>query len=158
MTRCVTGIFFIWINLCVTLYRILQCQDTMVQFTQFLSQHFSVDEVRHSLPKISDLLQKYNIPAEAAFALIRPVYANTISVSRLFTAAVGIFVVLQARYEEKLKGEVKGKDKDNPSQLMVIFSYLLFRELLVCDVVAVLPLQAYSVTNSSIVTAGAMLP
>lgn len=58
-----------------------QCQDTLVQFGTFLGSTYSVDEYTERLPSIHSMLQEYNIHADVAFFLTRPMFSHQINVS-----------------------------------------------------------------------------
>ena len=60
---------------------VLQCQDTFVQFADFVCMQLSGDELSRRLPSIDQLTLVYGVPASAAFALSRALYASKISVS-----------------------------------------------------------------------------
>ncbi|KAL3266220.1 hypothetical protein HHI36_010402 [Cryptolaemus montrouzieri] len=57
-----------------------QCQDTLVQFGNFLGSTMSVDEYVNKLPSIQSMLQDYHIPNEVAFFLARPMFNHEINI------------------------------------------------------------------------------
>jgi len=60
---------------------LLQCQDTFVQFSTFLSSALTIDELHKKLPTLDVMLSEYHIPSDAAFYLIRPMLVHSINVS-----------------------------------------------------------------------------
>lgn len=56
-----------------------QCQDTLVQFGNFLGSTYSVEEYVERLPSIHSMLQEYHIHADVAFFLARPMFTHAIS-------------------------------------------------------------------------------
>ncbi|XP_044748967.1 THO complex subunit 2 isoform X1 [Coccinella septempunctata] len=57
-----------------------QCQDTLVQFGNFLGSTMSVDEYVNKLPSIQSMLLNYHIPNEVAFFLARPMFNHEINI------------------------------------------------------------------------------
>ena len=57
------------------------CQDTLVQFGNFLGSTLSVDEYVSRLPPIHDMLLEYHIHMDVAFFLARPMLTHAINVS-----------------------------------------------------------------------------
>ncbi|KAK9870147.1 hypothetical protein WA026_006238 [Henosepilachna vigintioctopunctata] len=57
-----------------------QCQDTLVQFGNFLGSTMSVDEYVNKLPSIQSMLLDYHIPNEVAFFLARPMFNHEINI------------------------------------------------------------------------------
>ncbi len=55
-----------------------QCQDSLVQFSQFLSSTLTTEEYIHIFPKIDELVNEYHMSADVAFFLSRPMYAHHI--------------------------------------------------------------------------------
>ena len=49
-----------------------QCQDTLVQFGQFLATNLSIDDYTLRLPPMDQLLTKYHVNSDLAFFLARP--------------------------------------------------------------------------------------
>lgn len=56
-----------------------QCQDTLVQFGNFLGSTYSVEEYVDRLPSIHSMLQEYHIHSDVAFFLARPMFAHAIN-------------------------------------------------------------------------------
>jgi THO complex subunit 2 len=56
-----------------------QCQDTLVQFGQFLATNLSIDDYTHRLPPMSELLTRYHVNSDLAFFLARPMFNHQIS-------------------------------------------------------------------------------
>lgn len=57
-----------------------QCQDTLVQFGNFLASTLSVDEYVNKLPSVQSMLLEYHIPNEVAFFLARPMFNHAINI------------------------------------------------------------------------------
>jgi THO complex subunit 2 len=55
-----------------------QCQDALVQFSQFLSTTLTTEEYIHIFPKIDDLVSEYHVSSDVAFFLSRPMFAHHI--------------------------------------------------------------------------------
>jgi len=55
-----------------------QCQDTLVQFGNFLGSTYSVEEYVERLPSIQRMLQEYHIHLDVAFFLARPMFTHAI--------------------------------------------------------------------------------
>lgn len=58
-----------------------QCQETLVQYGSFLSTSLSIDDYVKSLPSLENLLTEYNLSADVAFFLARPMIIHHITVS-----------------------------------------------------------------------------
>lgn len=71
-----------------------QCQDTLVQFGNFLGSSYSVDEYVERLPSIHSMLEKYHMNEDVAFFLARPMFTHQINVSCLFCT---IFLALNVK-------------------------------------------------------------
>ena len=56
-----------------------QCQDSLVQFSQFLSSTLTTDEYIHIFPTIDVLVNDYHVSPDVAFFLSRPMYAHHIN-------------------------------------------------------------------------------
>jgi THO complex subunit 2 len=56
-----------------------QCQDTLVQFGNFLGSTYSVEEYVDRLPSIHSMLQEYHIHSDVAFFLARPMFTHAIN-------------------------------------------------------------------------------
>ena len=56
-----------------------QCQDTLVQFGNFLGSTYSVEEYVERLPTIHSMLQEYHIHSDVAFFLARPMLGHAIN-------------------------------------------------------------------------------
>ena len=56
-----------------------QCQDTLVQFGQFLATNLSIDDYTLRLPPMDQLLTKYHVNSDLAFFLARPMFNHQIS-------------------------------------------------------------------------------
>jgi THO complex subunit 2 len=56
-----------------------QCQDTLVQFGNFLGSTYSVEEYVERLPSIQRMLQEYHIHSDVAFFLARPMLGHAIN-------------------------------------------------------------------------------
>lgn len=56
-----------------------QCQDTLVQFGNFLGSTYSVEEYVERLPSIHSMLQEYHIHSDVAFFLARPMLGHAIN-------------------------------------------------------------------------------
>jgi THO complex subunit 2 len=77
-----------------------QCQDSLVQFSQFLSSTLTTEEYIHIFPQIDELVNEYHVSTEVAFFLSRPMYAHHI----------------QSKYEELRKQDrnlVKSSEPNN---------------------------------------------
>jgi THO complex subunit 2 len=55
-----------------------QCQDSLVQFSQFLSSTLTTEEYIHIFPKIDELVNDLHVSPDVAFFLSRPMYAHHI--------------------------------------------------------------------------------
>lgn len=56
-----------------------QCQDTLVQFGNFLGSTYSVEEYVERLPTIQRMLQEFHIHSDVAFFLARPMLGHAIN-------------------------------------------------------------------------------
>ncbi|KAG5670760.1 hypothetical protein PVAND_001001 [Polypedilum vanderplanki] len=56
-----------------------QCQDTLVQFGNFLGSTYTVEEYVERLPSIHSMLQEYHIHSDVAFFLARPMFTHAIT-------------------------------------------------------------------------------
>lgn len=56
-----------------------QCQDTLVQFGQFLATNLSIDDYTLRLPPMQELLTRYHVNSDLAFFLARPMFNHQIS-------------------------------------------------------------------------------
>ena len=56
-----------------------QCQDTLVQFGQFLATNLSIDDYTLRLPPMDLLLTRYHVNSDLAFFLARPMFNHQIS-------------------------------------------------------------------------------
>ena len=56
-----------------------QCQDTLVQFGQFLATNLSIDDYTLRLPPMNELLTRYHVNSDLAFFLARPMFNHQIS-------------------------------------------------------------------------------
>lgn len=56
-----------------------QCQDTLVQFGQFLATNLSIDDYTLRLPPMSELLTRFHVNLDLAFFLARPMFNHQIS-------------------------------------------------------------------------------
>lgn len=56
-----------------------QCQDSLVQFSQFLSTTLTTEEYIHIFPKIDELVNLYHVSPDVAFFLSRPMYTHHIT-------------------------------------------------------------------------------
>lgn len=56
-----------------------QCQDSLVQFSQFLSTTLTTEEYIEIFPKIDELVNEYHVSTDVAFFLSRPMYAHHIN-------------------------------------------------------------------------------
>lgn len=77
-----------------------QCQDSLVQFSQFLSSTLTTEEYIHIFPKIDELVQVYHVSADVAFFLSRPMYAHHI----------------QSKYDELRRADRNTKSAEKPSK------------------------------------------
>ncbi|CAF0721331.1 unnamed protein product [Brachionus calyciflorus] len=77
-----------------------QSQDSLVQFSQFLSSTLTTEEYIHIFPKIDELVQEYHVSPDIAFFLSRPMYAHHI----------------QSKYEEFRRLDRNTKSVDKPSK------------------------------------------
>merc|ERR1712150_10600 len=77
-----------------------QCQDSLVQFSQFLSSTLTTEEYIHIFPKIDELVYEYHMSADVAFFLSRPMYAHHI----------------QSKYDELRRLDRNLKSADKPSK------------------------------------------
>lgn len=57
-----------------------QCQETLVQFGTFLSISLSIDDYSGRLPSLEKLIMEYNLNADVAFFLVRPMISHKIAV------------------------------------------------------------------------------
>jgi len=55
-----------------------QCQDTLVQFGQFLATNLSIDDYTTRLPPMSELLTLYHVNSDLAFFLARPMFNHQV--------------------------------------------------------------------------------
>jgi THO complex subunit 2 len=77
-----------------------QCQDSLVQFSQFLSSTLTTEEYIQIFPKIDELVNEYHVSADVAFFLSRPMYAHHI----------------QSKYEELRRIDRSTKTIEKPSK------------------------------------------
>lgn len=77
-----------------------QCQDSLVQFSQFLSSTLTTEEYIHIFPKIDELVQTYHVSPDVAFFLSRPMYAHHI----------------QSKYDELRRADRNTKSAEKPSK------------------------------------------
>lgn len=77
-----------------------QCQDSLVQFSQFLSSTLTTEEYIHIFPKIDELVQTYHVSADVAFFLSRPMYTHHI----------------QSKYDELRRADRNTKSAEKPSK------------------------------------------
>lgn len=55
-----------------------QCQETLVQFLEFLVRYMPVEQYVELVPDLATLHQKYHVEPDAAFAMLRPTFAHRI--------------------------------------------------------------------------------
>jgi THO complex subunit 2 len=77
-----------------------QCQDSLVQFSQFLSTTLTTEEYIHIFPKIDELVTMYHVSPDVAFFLSRPMYTHHI----------------QSKYDELRKVDRITKSAEKPSK------------------------------------------
>lgn len=77
-----------------------QCQDSLVQFSQFLSTTLTTEEYIHIFPKIDELVTTYHVSPDVAFFLSRPMYMHHI----------------QSKYDELRKMDRNTKSAEKPSK------------------------------------------
>ena len=77
-----------------------QCQDSLVQFSQFLSSTLTTEEYIHIFPKIDELVNEYHMSADVAFFLSRPMYAHHI----------------QSKYDELRRMDRSTKTAEKPTK------------------------------------------
>jgi THO complex subunit 2 len=77
-----------------------QCQDSLVQFSQFLSSTLTTEEYIHIFPKIDVLVHEYHVSPDIAFFLSRPMYAHHI----------------QSKYDEFRRVDRSTKTTEKPSK------------------------------------------
>ncbi len=77
-----------------------QCQDSLVQFSQFLSSTLTTEEYIHIFPKIDELVNEYHVSPDVAFFLCRPMYSHHI----------------QSKYEEFRRVDRNIKTGEKPSK------------------------------------------
>ena len=77
-----------------------QCQDSLVQFSQFLSSTLTTEEYINIFPKIDELVQTYHVSPDVAFFLSRPMYAHHI----------------QSKYDELRRADRNTKSAEKPSK------------------------------------------
>lgn len=77
-----------------------QCQDSLVQFSQFLSSTLTTEEYIHIFPKIDVLVNDYHVSPDIAFFLSRPMYAHHI----------------QSKYDEFRRIDRNSKTAEKPSK------------------------------------------
>ncbi|RWS26655.1 THO complex subunit 2-like isoform X1 [Leptotrombidium deliense] len=70
-----------------------QCQETLVQYGSFLSSSLSIDDYIGRLPQLHKLVTEYNLTADVAFFLVRPMIVHHINI----------------KFEELKKGERPSK-------------------------------------------------
>lgn len=58
-----------------------QCQETLVQYGSFLSNTLSIDDYIACLPSLERLIAEFNLNADVAFFLVRPMIMHHITVS-----------------------------------------------------------------------------
>lgn len=97
-----------------------QCQDSLVQFSQFLSSTLTTEEYIHIFPKIDELVTDYHVSPDVAFFLSRPMYAHHI----------------QSKYEEFRKIDRGNKSSDSkPSKTQRYLEAIEFVMEPVCNLV-----------------------
>ena len=57
-----------------------QCLDTLVQFGGFLSTHLNPDDYNYKVPPLDVLGLEYNVPADTAFFMLRPLIKSSVNV------------------------------------------------------------------------------
>ncbi len=77
-----------------------QCQDSLVQFSQFLSTTLSTEEYIHIFPKIDELVNTYHVSPDVAFFLSRPMYTHHI----------------QSKYEELRRMDRNTRSAEKPTK------------------------------------------
>jgi THO complex subunit 2 len=77
-----------------------QCQDSLVQFSQFLSSTLTTEEYIHIFPKIDELVNDLHVSPDVAFFLSRPMYAHHI----------------QSKYEEFRRLDRNTKTAEKPTK------------------------------------------
>jgi THO complex subunit 2 len=77
-----------------------QCQDTLVQFSQFLSTTLTTEEYIHIFPKIDELVNTYHVSPDVAFFLSRPMYTHHI----------------QSKYEELRRMDRNTRSAEKPTK------------------------------------------
>lgn len=77
-----------------------QSQDSLVQFSQFLSTTLTTEEYIHIFPKIDVLVNEYHVSPDIAFFLSRPMYAHHI----------------QSKYEELRRMDRSTRTAEKPSK------------------------------------------
>jgi THO complex subunit 2 len=77
-----------------------QCQDSLVQFSQFLSSTLTTEEYIHIFPKIDELVNDLHVSPDVAFFLSRPMYTHHI----------------QSKYEEFRKLDRNTKSAEKPTK------------------------------------------
>ncbi len=77
-----------------------QCQDSLVQFSQFLSSTLTTEEYIHIFPKIDVLVNDYHVSPDIAFFLSRPMYAHHI----------------QSKYDDFRRIDRNSKTAEKPSK------------------------------------------
>lgn len=77
-----------------------QSQDSLVQFSQFLSSTLTTEEYIHIFPRIDELVNEYHVSPDIAFFLSRPMYAHHI----------------QSKYDELRRMDRNTKTAEKPSK------------------------------------------
>lgn len=88
-----------------------QCQDSLVQFSQFLSSSLSTEEYIQIFPKIDELVNEYHVSPDVAFFLCRPMYSHHI----------------QSKYEElrKIDRNVKTEKPSKTQRYLESIEYVM---------------------------------
>lgn len=87
-----------------------QCQDSLVQFSQFLSSTLTTEEYIQIFPKIDQLVRVYHVSIDVAFFLSRPMYSHHI----------------QSKYDELRRVDRITKSAEKPSKTQRYISFFFF--------------------------------
>ena len=60
-----------------------QCQETLIQYGNFLSYSLTIDDYKRRLPLLKEMLVEFNLSPDVTFFLVRPMINHDINVSSL---------------------------------------------------------------------------
>ncbi|KAL3090360.1 hypothetical protein niasHS_006812 [Heterodera schachtii] len=83
------------------------CQETFVQFFDFLRTNLKPEEYARRMPSASTLISQFHLPIEAALCLTRPIYMHKIELSQV------AYELAKRNGKENSKGKLDGSQKSS---------------------------------------------